>query len=526
MTAVLIWAVVGCLTSASAQSATYSYDALGRLTLVNYSNGSATAYSYDAAGNRTQVNTTASNVSASLSASPTTIVQSASTTLTWSTANATSASINNGVGAVTPVAGGTLTVTPSTTTTYTLTATGPGGSATSQATVNVNDISPTPWTWANQSISTASNYGGVNTPSHTLSGFNQSVTLRAQAGGVTGNVDAAAIYVFKNGVNVGTYNFISNPSGYVDLSVQPGDVIYLHLAAQTFSAAQSGAATINLRNVTDGNTLLSSFNLSMTVGTNDPSVNSWSWPNQSLITASNYTSVNSPIQTLTGFNLPVTLRVATPSVSGNVSAGGLYAVKNDLVVGSYEFMGNPNGYVDVSVLPNDTLKVFTDVQTWVGYVTGNATVTVRNLSDSNALLTSYSLNMAIGPDYSVTPWSWGTQTINTTATYGSALTPIHTLAGFNQTVTLRFSSASLTGNISAAGIYVAKNGSTVGNYNLIADPGGYVDVTANAGDTTHIYLDAQSWAGPATGSVVISVRNLSDSNALVSSFTLNMAVDQ
>jgi Tol biopolymer transport system component len=71
------------------------------------------------------------------SASPTSITGGSSTTLSWTSANATSASIDNGVGSVTPVSGGSVKVSPATTTTYTLTLTGSGGSATYQAAVTV-----------------------------------------------------------------------------------------------------------------------------------------------------------------------------------------------------------------------------------------------------------------------------------------------------------------------------------------------------------------------------------------------------
>jgi phospholipase C len=74
---------------------------------------------------------------ATLTASPTSITSGQTATLTWTTTNATSANIDNGIGAVQPVSGGSTTVQPSMTTTYTLTATGPGGSATAQATVTV-----------------------------------------------------------------------------------------------------------------------------------------------------------------------------------------------------------------------------------------------------------------------------------------------------------------------------------------------------------------------------------------------------
>lgn len=44
--------------AAVAGSATYTYDNLGRLTRIAYSNGVVITYTYDAAGNRTAVVTT------------------------------------------------------------------------------------------------------------------------------------------------------------------------------------------------------------------------------------------------------------------------------------------------------------------------------------------------------------------------------------------------------------------------------------------------------------------------------------
>src|SRR6266542_2240342 len=75
------------------------------------------------------------NLSATLTASPTSIAPGQSSTLSWTTTGATSASIYQGIGAV-PLSG-TLTVSPTTTTKYTLTATGASGSVTSSATIYV-----------------------------------------------------------------------------------------------------------------------------------------------------------------------------------------------------------------------------------------------------------------------------------------------------------------------------------------------------------------------------------------------------
>jgi uncharacterized cupredoxin-like copper-binding protein len=83
-----------------------------------------------------QVTITVSQVpTATFSASPTTIAQGASSTLTWSTTNATTITIDNGVGS--KPASGTASVSPSVTTTYTLTASGTGGTTTKTATVTV-----------------------------------------------------------------------------------------------------------------------------------------------------------------------------------------------------------------------------------------------------------------------------------------------------------------------------------------------------------------------------------------------------
>jgi len=75
----------------------------------------------------------------SFSASPSTITNGGSSTLSWTTTNATSCTINGSSVAV----DGSTTVSPTTTTTYTLTATGSGGSVSQNVTVTVNAAAPT-----------------------------------------------------------------------------------------------------------------------------------------------------------------------------------------------------------------------------------------------------------------------------------------------------------------------------------------------------------------------------------------------
>lgn len=76
----------------------------------------------------------------SFTATPSTISAGALATLSWSTVNAASVSIDNGAGSV-PVAG-SIEVSPKASTTYTLTATGIGGSTSASVTVTVTGTGP------------------------------------------------------------------------------------------------------------------------------------------------------------------------------------------------------------------------------------------------------------------------------------------------------------------------------------------------------------------------------------------------
>ncbi len=76
--------------------------------------------------------------SVSVSASPTTIQQGQCATLSWSSSNATSVTIDQGVGSVD--ANGSHRVCPDHTTQYGVTASGPGGSRSASTTVTVNKV--------------------------------------------------------------------------------------------------------------------------------------------------------------------------------------------------------------------------------------------------------------------------------------------------------------------------------------------------------------------------------------------------
>ncbi len=76
--------------------------------------------------------------SVSLSASPTTITSGQSSTLTWTSTNATSCTASGGWSGSKLTTGGSENVSPTSNTTYTLTCTGPGGTTPASATVTVS----------------------------------------------------------------------------------------------------------------------------------------------------------------------------------------------------------------------------------------------------------------------------------------------------------------------------------------------------------------------------------------------------
>jgi len=74
-------------------------------------------------------------------ATPRTISQDESTTLSWNIASANSANINNGIGSVN-ISGGSISVSPDETTIYTLTAANSGGTVSASVSVTVEESSP------------------------------------------------------------------------------------------------------------------------------------------------------------------------------------------------------------------------------------------------------------------------------------------------------------------------------------------------------------------------------------------------
>ncbi len=103
---------------------------------------------------------------ATFSADPDSILQGESSTLSWTTNNADTVEIDQGIGSVAP--NGPISVSPDEATTYTLTATGPGGVVSEQATVEVVVNQPLSLVVSDDEI----NYGDSITLSWSANGYN------------------------------------------------------------------------------------------------------------------------------------------------------------------------------------------------------------------------------------------------------------------------------------------------------------------------------------------------------------------
>jgi YD repeat-containing protein len=209
---------------AFAQDVTYTYDALGRISTATYPNGATITYSYDPAGNRTQVVQVAGTPAptGTFSASPTSITTGGSSTLSWTSTNATAATIDNGVGSVTPVSAGSVSVSPTTTTTYTLTLTGAGGQITLQATVTVT--------------------GGFNQTIQITGTGPVNLRSLANSAGYNGAQNATVTFQLGSGVTITGNGGAANANGghAIDTGTWPSSTYTISLTLQVTGKAYGG----------------------------------------------------------------------------------------------------------------------------------------------------------------------------------------------------------------------------------------------------------------------------------------------
>ena len=213
---------------------------------------------------------------ATLVANPTGITAGNSSILVYTCTDSTSASIDQGVGALSPVGNGAVSVMPGADTTYTLSCTGPGGTATAAATVTVSggggggpgvSCSPSPsttsanspitWTptssgfsgpvsysWSDSKGTPASGSGSTFTNSYASNG-SYSVHVNATDGTSNASADCTAVTIGSGGMCSGT------PTG--TLTANPDRVQQGNTTTLTWSNLQNiSASSCKVVDETDG----------------------------------------------------------------------------------------------------------------------------------------------------------------------------------------------------------------------------------------------------------------------------------
>jgi len=188
---------------------------------------------------------------ATLTVVPTSITSGNSATLSYACTNSTSASIDNGVGAVT-LPSGTKSVSPTVTTTYTLTCSGPGGSATNPATLTVTAASaptvnltanPTSivqgnsstlsWTSTNATSCSAAFTGNTSTSGSQSVSPSSSTTYSITCTGAGGSASDTATVM------------VTAPVPTASLSASPTTITQGDTSTLTYACTNSTSASIN-----------------------------------------------------------------------------------------------------------------------------------------------------------------------------------------------------------------------------------------------------------------------------------------
>ena len=383
-----------------------------------------------------------------LNASPTSITSGASSTLTWSSTNATSLSINQGIGTV--AASGTRSVSPTSTTTYTVTATNATGSVTDTATVTVTSPSDT-------------------TPP-TVSG----ITPMA---GVTGVSLAATVRV--------TFNETMNPA-----TLTNSTMVLRNAANAVVPATVSYDAPFRTGVITPSSPLSGSTTYTATItGVQDVAGNALAAPY-----VSSFTTAAAPA-------LPtVTLSASPTSITSGASSTLTWSSTNATTLSINQGIGTVAASGTRSVSPTSTTTYTITATNGTGSVTATATVTVTaapplptvtlnasptsitsgassTLTWSSTNATTVSINQGIGTvaasgTRSVSPTSTTTYTITATNATGSrtatatvtvTAAPVTVTAdtvtpssgtGASQTFTARYSDTAGATDLSMAWLWV------------------------------------------------------------------------
>jgi len=251
-----------------------------------------------------------------IAALPATVIAGGSATLTWTSANASSATINSGIGTVTP--NGTMPVTPTQTTTYTITVGGSGTiTATAQATVTVTPLATPAVTISASPSSIIAGQSSMltvvatNSSQVVITNNVDSTSYPLSASGGTQSVSPTATTIYT-ATATGTNNQTATSTAPVTVTQSATPAVTISASPSSIIAGQSSTLTVVATNssqvVITNNVDSSSYPLAATGGTQSVS------PTATTIYTATATGTNNQTATATA---PVTVSPGNLNASVN-----------------------------------------------------------------------------------------------------------------------------------------------------------------------------------------------------------------
>ncbi|MDP4001224.1 MAG: hypothetical protein Q8P83_03210 [bacterium] len=366
-----------------------------------------------------------------LNATPSTIISGGASVLTWSVSNATSMSIDHGVGGVALYDTG-VTVHPTTNTTYTLTAVGAGGNDTCSATVTVNSTPTNPAVSITKTVRNVSDSTGFSNSVNADPGETVEFKLIVSS---TGNATANNVTVTDTlPSRLSATTATSFSLGNMSVGSQQTNLVRATVAgASSFSVGTTTLTNTASVNTSNAGSDSDTANVVVTIGEpNTPVCTMTANPSTITIGQSSiltWSTTNATVVSISGLLASAPLsgsQAVTPSTTTTYTLnatgpGGSVTCPATVTVNS---VNNPELTIDKTVrnatavfstfnnsvyaIPNDLVE-FKIVVTNTGLGTANSVV-VTDVLPNNFSLSSGSLTSTLG---SMAPGA--TQTVNITA---------------------------------------------------------------------------------------------------------------
>ncbi|MBX4191246.1 MAG: hypothetical protein KW804_00375 [Candidatus Doudnabacteria bacterium] len=422
----------------------------------------------------------------SFTASPTSIASGGSSTLSWTVTNATTLSLDQGIGTVT---GTTRSVSPTATTTYILTATNASGSVTSTATVTVTN--PTPTISSFVASPTTITQGGASTLSWTVTNAT-SLSINQGIGTVTGTTRSVSPTATTTYILTAT-NASGSVTANTTVTVNIPPTVTISASPTSINQGQSSTLTWSSTNATTCTASGSWTGTGATSGTLVVTPNATATYTLTCTGPAGTTQPSSAVVTVTALPpLDFTMSnggsktvnqgsVVTNTVTSTLSAGATAATV------TYTASGLPAGASAVFAPTSCTPTCTTTVTITTTGSTPIATSTLTITGTGGAVVRSTTFNLTV---VDATP-----PTVSV-----SAPTANSTVSGSSVTL-----SATATDNVGVAGVQFKVDGVNVGAEDTSAPFTGSWNTTS-ASDTIHtVTAVARDSAGNITTSASVSV---------------------